>query len=311
MCNKLTKTFQDFLKHGWFVPLIINIITCIFYGLFKIITVIVKKIPRKVWKEFFPHLKLKDKNLSLSKKIYIYISIVAQIWVILAIGFYILVPHLAKNKYLYDNITFYTYHKVNDSNVSDYFDKVQSMIINNPLYSQKMNIDIYLLNNSLIYTLLNPIELLPRRQTFAMTYQESIFINHANIRNNKAYASNKVSEHLDAILLHESVHVMQNSKYGWLYTSFKMPYWVKEGYPIYKSDEYSTYPMKKVLEFIKKDVNQIKNLTIFEKDKLYALMVQHAIEKMHKSVDNLHLGKVDYDEVLDSLLHEYNIIKEK
>ncbi len=30
---------------------------------------------------------------------------------------------------------------------------------------------------------------------------------------------------------------------------------------------------------------------------------------MHKSVDDLHLGKVDYDEVLDSLLREYGVAK--
>jgi len=31
---------------------------------------------------------------------------------------------------------------------------------------------------------------------------------------------------------------------------------------------------------------------------------------MHKSVDDLHLGKVEYDEVLDSLFNEYSITKE-
>ena len=30
---------------------------------------------------------------------------------------------------------------------------------------------------------------------------------------------------------------------------------------------------------------------------------------MHKSVDDLHLGKVSYDEVMESLLKEYNISK--
>ena len=44
---------------------------------------------------------------------------------------------------------------------------------------------------------------------------------------------------------------------------------------------------------------------------LWALMIKHAIEKMHKSVDDLHLDKVSYDEVLDSLLKEYNSSNKK
>ena len=262
-------------------------------------------------REFFPHLKLKDKNLSWPSKLYIYMNIMLQIWIILVIGVYIILPYIAKDKYVYSNIAFYTYYQTNDSNVSDYFDKVQSMIVENSLYSKKMNIDIYLINNHVIYTLLNPVELLPYRQTFATTYQESIFINQVDIGNNKAYASTQSSENLDAILMHESVHVMQNSKYGWLYTTFRMPYWVKEGYPIYSARILSQYKEQKIIDYLikTKDI-YIDEWDIFSQDQFYGLMVKHAIEKMHISVDDLHLGKVDYEEVLDSLLKEYSITKE-
>ena len=51
MCEKLNKTFQNFLKHGWFVPLVIHVSTCLFVGIFKMIIVVIKKIPTKIWKE--------------------------------------------------------------------------------------------------------------------------------------------------------------------------------------------------------------------------------------------------------------------
>ena len=262
------------------------------------------------WRELFPHLKLKDKNLSLSKKIYIYLSIVLQVWVIMVIAMYMLLPHLAKDKYEDSHITFYTYDTSNDKNTSQYFHKIASKIVNNKLYKKQMNIDIYFLNNHFLYTLLNPIELLPYRQTFSITYRKSIFFNDADIENNKVYASNGVNENLDAILIHESVHTMQNTQYGWIYTSCKMPYWVKEGYPIYSARKFSQYKEQKIIDYLVKTKDiYVNEWDTFSQDQFYGLMVKHAIEKMHKSVDDLHLGKVEYDEVLDSLLREYNVTK--
>jgi len=115
---------------------------------------------------------------------------------------------------------------------------------------------------------------------------------------------------VDAILMHESVHVMQNSRYGWLYTTFRMPYWVKEGYPIYSARILSQYKEQKIIDYLIKTRDiYINEWDTFSQDQFYGLMVKHAIEKMHIDVDDLHLGKVDYEEVFDSLLQEYNITK--
>jgi len=48
---------------------------------------------------------------------------------------------------------------------------------------------------------------------------------------------------------------------------------------------------------------------IFSQDQFYGMMVRYAIEKMHKSVDDLHLGKVKYNEVFNLFLREYHITK--
>ena len=310
MCNRLSKTFQNFLKHGWFVPLAINLVMCFFYGIYKIIVNIIKLIPHQVWKELFPYLKLKDKNLTLSKKVYVYINIILQVWVFFIIGLYILLPHISNGKYVYSNTTFYTVDLKSNEQTREYLKSIQSNIRNNLLYSPKLNIDIYLLDHTFMYILLNPVELLPHRQTFAITHYKSIFVNHADLEKNIVYASNGASENLDAILVHESVHVMQNSRYGWLYSSFKMPYWVKEGYAVYSAWALSRYKKQELVSYLLKVKNiQFEHWDAFTKDQFYALMVEHAIEKMHKSVDDLHLGKVDYQEVLSSLLQEYNITK--
>ncbi len=271
-----------------------------------------KQIINIVKRELFPHLKLKDKNLSLTKKIYVYVNIFFELWIIVYLCLYFLLPYVAQDKYRYKNITFYTYNNVYDVNASNYFNNIKNTIVANKLYNKNISIDIYLLNNASMYYILNPIEWLPHRQTFAVTYNKKVFIKDADIKRNKAYASNDADENLDAIMVHEAVHVMQNSTYGFFYMAFKMPYWVKEGYPIYSARPLSEYKEKEIIEYIKKTNDiEISKWNIFDQDQFHGLMVKHAIEKMHKSVDDLHLGKVSYDEVYESLLKEYNITQSK
>lgn len=269
------------------------------------------QLKQMIIREIIPHLKLKDANISWSKRLYVYFSIVIQLWVILIVCLYFLLPYIAKSSYHYNGVSFYLHNKVNEINANRYFEKTKDDIVKNSLYDQNENIEIHLLNDSAIYTMLNPIELLPNRQTFAVAQGSKVFLRKTDILNNKAYASNNANENLDAILVHEAVHVMQNNKYGLMYMSFKMPYWVKEGYAIYSARALSKYKEKVIVEYIKKSSDtDISKWNIFSQDQFYGLMVKHAIEKMHISVNDLHLGKVDYEEVLDSLLKEYSITKE-
>ena len=130
----------------------------------------------------------------------------------------------------------------------------------------------------------------------------------------------KHRNNLRHLLIHEMVHVWQYRRYGMLYAYALMPTWIKEGYAVYvasqkKSLEAMLYPAINVqnkTEFIADYLEH--NSELFKKTPfdylMYGMMVQHAIEDMNKSVDDLHLGKVDYDEVLDSLLRKYGL-KEK
>jgi len=272
----------------------------------------VKKELKKIFKrELFPYLKLKDKNLSTGKKLYIYSNIVAQIFVIVWVCLYLILPYVANQKYNYQGVTFYLHDSsAEPQKAQSYFDNVHVFMKKNSIYENKEEIEIHLLNDKLIYALLNPIEWLPGRQTFGITLGSKVFVRDADIAQNKSYASNDTAENLDAILVHEATHAMQHEKYGLFYTALKTPYWVREGYPIYSARALSKYKEKPIIEYMikTKDVN-IKAWNVFVQDQFYGLMVKHAIEKMHKSVDALHLGEVNYDEVLDSLLREYNITK--
>jgi len=116
------------------------------------------------------------------------------------------------------------------------------------------------------------------------------------------------------VLEHELIHTWQFSHFS-IYETLKMKHWVKEGYPTYIADLKSLFRDKQEKhDFLHWYINEV-GITNFrdtskENYAFSALMVKHAIEKMHKSVDDLHLGKVDYDEVLDSLLREYGVAKD-
>lgn len=267
------------------------------------------KLKKNIIREIFPHLKLKDKNISWFKKLYIYMNILVQLWLISIICLHLLLPYIAKDTYRYQKVNFYTYDEVDDFNSSNYFVQVKEHIFKNQLYEENININIYILNDKNIYGILNPIEWLPNRQTFGVTQGTKVFVGKVNIEKNKVYSATNANENLDALLVHEAVHVMQNNKYGWFYTSFRMPHWVKEGYPIYSARALSIYTEKWLIDYLVNKDADIENWPIFSQDQFYGLLVKHAIEKMNKSVDDLHLGEVAYDEVFYSLLDEYNIGK--
>jgi hypothetical protein len=126
------------------------------------------------------------------------------------------------------------------------------------------------------------------------------------------YASKKDHEAIVDSIAHELVHVWQNRRYTpWWYMHFKIPEWVAEGYAVYASgeDRLADKKMdeKAFLQRYSGEVNRYYRDT--NAYTLWGLMVKHAIEKMHKSVDDLHLGKVSYDEVFASLMDEYNVAK--
>jgi len=131
----------------------------------------------------------------------------------------------------------------------------------------------------------------------------------------------KFSEDISLLLTHELTHIWESERYGMIRTFIATPVWIKEGYATYiAKQEGSLFEMiidklqikNDIVEFIKYYMKHNSDIVKHSPaDYLfYSLMIKHAIEKMHISVDDLHLGEVDYEEVLDSLLKEYSLTKE-
>jgi len=266
-----------------------------------------------VLKGIFPYLKLKDKNITWYKKILIYFEIVIMSWMILWILLNLFYDIFFTYKYQYENLTFYTNqnivaNKIFDTilNDADIYLKAHNIELKN------LNANIYILNNSFLYTS----TMIPFSQIFltnsdAYKLFNSIYFKYVDIDKNMVYANSKKQypSKFSIVLAHELVHIWQKNRLTYI-NFFMLPQWIKEGFPVYVSQEFDK-KIKDKKDFITWVQNNKNKSSMSDFCALWGLMVKHAIEKMHKTVDELHEGKVEYDEVLNSLLKEYNITKEE
>jgi len=256
----------------------------------------------------FPYRKFREKNLTLIQKLSIYFEILFNIAFVLFVASYLLLPHLSKTV-IYNNIHLHMIGDTNKTFVKDYMVKADTYLHSNPLYTNEENIDIFILNNSILYAIMAPMEIFNLYASYATTWGQNIVFKYVDLKKNKSYYGEK-KENFDAVLAHELIHTYQNSKYGF-FVRYKSS-WIIEGYATYASKGLYIKKPKEILENYIKHYPEYENMPskhLSKKYQVWMLMVKHAIEKMHKSVDDLHLGKVEYDEVLDSLLKEYNITK--
>ncbi len=188
--------------------------------------------------------------------------------------------------------------------------KIIKYLKNNPLYTTNIDFDLYIVNNDLLYTLLNPLDILSSRQSFAVTlFGKFLIVRDADLDRNIVRTSAK-TEKLDAVVAHEMVHRLQFHKYGFLKSLIWTPKWVTEGYATYATrDLYLAQDApKRLLSMYKhKDVNFTHSPHIAYSYELYALMIKYAIEKMGYSIDDLHLGKVKYSKILKALYCQYRL----
>ena len=244
------------------------------------------------------------------QKIEIYFAIVFDIVIILWI-MSLLIFTLVYKEYHYKNIHMYVNQKQTTNKEMNYLRQVDNYLKHSSLYDENVQTDIYIANNIWLYAIMLPQEIQSMWKSFAVTMIGSnIVFKKVDFIKNKTYYDKK-EENFDAVLTHEMTHVYQANKYGWFKFMIKTPTWVKEGYATYVSRKlYIDKPQDVLKDFIENYPHMHSNNHINEQYKLWMLMVKHAIEKMHKSVDELHFGTVSYDKVLDSLLREYNITKE-
>jgi hypothetical protein len=250
----------------------------------------------------FPFLKFFEKPLKIPYE-YLKITLngIGSIWAYFII-IMLLFPSLgASNHISVGHIRFLSDRNIHNDRIQDILKEVDNALKKNRLYDKRIKIYAREFKSYMWYKIFHPIDLITY-PSYAVTFENRLFLTPVNFKDNsiRRFREDPFVASATGILLHESVHVLQYHKYGWFKMRFKIPTWVTEGYA-----EYSAMP------YMNRDT--IDNLKIIlHKDRklwngreeyiVWGFMVKHAIEKMGKSVDELHLGKVSYDEVYNSLM---------
>jgi len=249
-------------------------------------------------KSIFPFLKW-EKSLSLDKKLYITLNSFASIFMIVYLCVYFFSYMLYKHKIENSHITVYTnFLHIEHYDFKKLLEIVEDRLEKSPLYCSDYHVDIHIVDNNDLFTFLSFF-----MDMDAFNLKDRIFIKL--LKNDQ-----KLYGYLYEEMVHEILHSFQDRKYGGVIQSkLNIPFWVREGYPVFFSRKQlisATEARRLLGEYYS---HGMSNLSIADKYQFSGILVKHAIEKMHKSVDDLHLGKVDYEEVLESLLREYNITK--
>ncbi len=95
-----------------------------------------------ILRELFPHLKLKDKNLSFGKKLYIYLSIVVNLFMIVWICLYVLLPFISESQHHYKGVTFHLHDNKDTVEITkNYLNNVHAYMRKNKLYNPTEEIE--------------------------------------------------------------------------------------------------------------------------------------------------------------------------
>jgi len=270
---------------------------------------------KKIIKDIVPYLKLKDKaDLPWYKKLNIYHEIIIATLFYAWIVIQIIYPKFFIYEYNYKNIHLYSYIKIpNQKKLHQEIDKALKPLNKHHLvFDAKETINMYIGDDILFYLSMYPGLQFLYMDTIARTINGEMFMRNFNAQTMNM-KDNKGDIAFYKVLSHELVHIWQSQNYAIIGKFLWRKTWVLEGYAVYASESQDSRLQTdtKIKSFLQKYYNNSKSFREKGSYSLWGLMIKHAIEKMHKSVDDLHLGKVEYDEVLDSLLNEYNITKIK
>ncbi len=168
------------------------------------------------------------------------------------------------------------------------FNEAKKRLENLPIYSENFQVKIEFVDNRFLFKFQGFF-----LDNIALNLFDKIVIDHT---------ISTTSSEIKTEIMHEVIHTLQAKKYGgWIVSRLKIPDWVLEGYAVYISRENLTDGQQKFLQYC---FNHNK-LSTPDWYRLVGLMVKHAIEQMHYSVDDLHRGKVDYDTVYKDMMKRY------
>ena len=259
-------------------------------------------IAKKILSEIFPFLDFK-KELTLFGKVLIGIKTLFNLWVVLWLFVYFVPPIFFKHEVVYKNIHFYTNKTTNLEVYKTILESTRKHIVSNKLFNPSQQIEILYIDAEWLYKLLHPLDLITG-PSYADSFGHRVVIHEMDTDSGYAfrYPQDSHKESIVAILAHESIHVMQYSRYGFV-TMLLAPQWVVEGYAELAEEgvsiRFTKSNLRKILQ------KNIKSLDISELYILWGFMVKYAIEEMHISIDDLYTKNIDYDRVYRSMLKKY------
>jgi hypothetical protein len=229
---------------------------------------------------FFPLLKWKHTK-TVWGKAHLILNTLAAVW-LYSILFYFIYANISYKKQRYKQLTIYTH---SDDRTIDIKQQI-NFLKNDPLYEKPSNIRVYFVHDKNLFTwLLSPATFVnyvinfinsSNLVTRGVTFNSMIFFN------SEIQGNNLISDDIT----HELVHVLQSKKYGVFASIFTTPGWVNEGYATYRTHIFNK--------------QSIDDMLINNNYKFFAKLIKHAIENMGVSADDLHRGKIRYEDILHS-----------
>ena len=237
-------------------------------------------------------------------------TILAIVMIPWLVWLFIGLPLVFSHRYDVGHITFHTTHRLSFDErkaLSQMVASAENQLKRMGMAIDDLKADVFLDKSDLFFKL----SLVPGMQLMdfgsAFTFGSTLLLPNADIAHDRLVLQSKQTYALSLALAHELVHVWQNRRYGLrFFPIIVQKTWLVEGYAVYVTDDKIMYDQK-ILRRIFANNDASFERHSGEAYALWGLMVKHAIKDMHISVDDLHRGKVSYDEVYRSLLAKYRL----
>ena len=271
-------------------------------------------IMKKIFFFFFPLADKENRQKKWYKQINYYAQTLLSLLILMWIVYIVTLPNLLKNTYKTGNIHIYSRQYINFDSIKSSIKSTNKILSKHGVDIDALHASIYLFDNDFLFfaTMFPGLQIIYSKAG-GYTVSNKIFIRHVGLLHSRYVVTweNKQAWDLSTVIAHEIVHRWQSKHYKLSLIPFLniTPKWVIEGFAVYATNDIQSRLKRKQSE---KDFLMERNEKIADKimrsDGAYALwglMVKHAIEQMHYSVDDLHRGKVDYDTVYKDMMKYY------